>query len=149
MLLQSHVVNQKVWHRKLKRKAYDKLLKRTYASRIKNPSYKASLYRSIKKYQKTKKYKEFQEKQQLKRHKLREELFKKYGKVCNKCGFNDSRALQLDHKNGGGWKETISLSRQGVYKKALNDKNGNYQILCANCNWIKRIEKKEFNLRGK
>lgn len=75
------------------------------------------------------------------RDKLRGMVFDKLGKKCVKCGFSDIRALQIDHVNGGGKKEYESINNiRTLYKKILNDKNGNYQILCANCNWIKRHE---------
>lgn len=76
--------------------------------------------------------------------KLRMMVFEKFGKKCCRCGFDDIRALQIDHVNGGGVKE-YRLLRGGrnFYKKVLNDTNGSYQILCANCNWIKRSENNE------
>jgi len=80
---------------------------------------------------------------------LRFSIFKKYGSRCIKCGFSDWRALQIDHVNGGGKKETKNLSRIHYYQKVLQDTENRYQILCANCNWIKRIEKSELNLLGK
>lgn len=78
----------------------------------------------------------------LKRDKqLRSDLFKLLGgKKCKKCGFSDERALQFDHKRGGGCKDRKSykfyLNNPKLAKKTL-------QILCANCNWIKRFTKKE------
>jgi hypothetical protein len=59
-----------------------------------------------------------------------------------KCGFSDFRALQIDHKNGGGCAELKSLNWQNYHTKVLENPN-DYQILCANCNWIKRHEKNE------
>ena len=67
---------------------------------------------------------------------------------CAKCGFEDIRALQIDHINGGG---------TAHFKAIFNDRGGSnfyrwlkinsfpsgYQVLCANCNWIKRHENKE------
>ena len=79
--------------------------------------------------------------------KLREEIFKKHGNKCCKCGFNDKRALQIDHVNGGGHREIGSMGRHEFYLKVLNDDSGKYQLLCANCNWIKRIENNERNLK--
>jgi len=76
--------------------------------------------------------------------KLRRKVLSKYGSVCCTCGFSDHRALQLDHVNGGGTKESKAIGKLGVYRKALRDTEGLYQLLCANCNWIKRFE----NLEG-
>ena len=72
----------------------------------------------------------------------RDKVFEKLGDQCNQCGFSDKRALQLDHVNGGGTKERKKKSFM-LYKLAIEDINNNYQILCANCNWIKRYERQE------
>ena len=70
------------------------------------------------------------------------------GAKCNQCGFNDYRALHIDHINGGGNREKIMLGqasfplrfiREEIEKHGINK----YQVLCANCNWIKRHENKE------
>lgn len=66
------------------------------------------------------------------------------GGKCIRCGFNDVRALQIDHINGGGLKELRKVSPFTYYKKILIDTEMKYQLLCANCNWIKREEKKEW-----
>ncbi len=65
--------------------------------------------------------------------------------VCVGCGFLDIRALHIDHVNGGGGKEAISFG--GSYykkiRKKLEEGSKDYQVLCANCNQIKRIENHE------
>lgn len=78
--------------------------------------------------------------------KLREKVFEILGRVCRRCGFSDIRALQIDHKYGGGCKETRSMSQSAFLKKVLK-RPELYQILCANCNWIKRFEKNEVRQR--
>jgi len=72
----------------------------------------------------------------------KESVFDKLGRRCNKCGFTDSRALQIDHVNGGGRKEGGNRG-YSFYRDVLKDTTGKYQVLCANCNWIKRFDKKE------
>ena len=82
------------------------------------------------------------------RKRLRKEAIVAYGGCCNRCGFSDQRALQIDHRNGGGSKHMrriggssyllLWLKKRGFPKDA-------FQLLCANCNWIKRHENKEFN----
>ena len=68
------------------------------------------------------------------------------GGKCKRCGFDDDdRALQIDHINGGGNAEIKNM--KGNYQKVvlqsiLNSEN-KYQLLCANCNWIKRFERNE------
>jgi hypothetical protein len=68
-------------------------------------------------------------------------IIKKFGGKCKRCGFDDPRALQIDHVNNGGHKEYKKMSEFRYYKMVLEDTSGKYQILCANCNWIKRYEK--------
>ena len=66
-------------------------------------------------------------------------------------GCTEIRALQLDHINGGGTQElkvfrgattlyTYYILHPDVAKQRL-------QILCANCNWIKRYKMKEHTKR--
>lgn len=68
---------------------------------------------------------------------------RKLGAKCVKCGFADFRALQVDHVNGGGHAERTL--RKSIYRGIAVglDKIGRYQLLCANCNWIKRFENNE------
>ena len=62
------------------------------------------------------------------------------GLKCCRCGFSDYRALQIDHKNGRNRtkRESWSIFYTAVLKSPLT-----FQLLCANCNWIKRYEDKE------
>src|SRR3990167_7573567 len=55
------------------------------------------------------------------RNKLRDEIIIKFGNKCKRCGFNDKRALQIDHVNGGGCKETNGLSPATFYKKVAGE----------------------------
>lgn len=64
------------------------------------------------------------------------------GGKCVRCGFDDWRALQIDHVNGGGSAEFKSNGSRAAYKKAAAG-DPDYQLLCANCNWIKRYENNE------
>jgi len=62
------------------------------------------------------------------------------GEICSACGFSDRRALNIDHKYGGG---TKARNADGNYLRMYRDvvkHPENYQILCCNDNWIKRIE---------
>lgn len=78
---------------------------------------------------------------------IRDQVFTLLGEVCSHCGFADRRALQIDHVNGGGTKELRSLG-SAVNKKILSCNGAGYQILCANCNWIKRYTHCESNAGG-
>jgi len=81
---------------------------------------------------------------------LRQQVLRRFGGKCEKCGFNDRRALQIDHIHGDGAKERKIHSITGVrfYRKLLkltdSELNRNYQLLCANCQWIKRFENHEY-----
>ena len=59
------------------------------------------------------------------------------GGMCNRCGFNDVRALQFDHINNDGAEERRCVSL-GVYYHSIMAGRDDIQVLCANCNWIKR-----------
>lgn len=75
-------------------------------------------------------------------YRVREAVIAYLGGRCSRCGFTDPRALQVDHivpKNqGGGFKRHPTAE----YKAVLDGEPG-YQLLCANCNWIKRAENHE------
>lgn len=64
------------------------------------------------------------------------------GCKCARCGINDMRVLQLDHVNGGGTQENKRIHARGVAIRALENPT-DFQVLCANCNWIKRWERGE------
>lgn len=78
--------------------------------------------------------------------KIRLDILNLLGNKCNICGFNDNRALQIDHVNSNGSKERSSLQTHAYYNHVLSEiklGSNEYQLLCANCNWIKRYEKHE------
>ena len=80
---------------------------------------------------------------------LRRQVLDLLGGECVRCGFNDERALQVDHIDGGGNKERIALNgaNASVYRRVLATNGVGYQLLCANCNWIKRAERQEHGFR--
>lgn len=78
--------------------------------------------------------------------KNRNEAIEALGGRCVKCGMLDLRCLQIDHINGGGGKEIRSTGAYARYKwikSNVEEAKLKYQILCANCNWIKRDENNE------
>jgi hypothetical protein len=83
------------------------------------------------------------------RRKKRREVIDALGGKCIKCGCSDWRCLQIDHINGGGSIELKEFNKKRIqyYKKilelVLTGKNIDYQLLCANCNWIKKFENDE------
>ena len=74
---------------------------------------------------------------------LRQEILVLLGNACKRCGFDDARALQIDHIRGGGALEKKKIGTHTMYRKIIRDGGIGYQILCANCNWIKRAEIEE------
>lgn len=66
------------------------------------------------------------------------------GGSCVRCGFDDARALQVDHVNGNGAEERRAIG-SGTHRllREVKENAERYQLLCANCNWIKRHERGE------
>lgn len=74
------------------------------------------------------------------------------GGKCIKCGFTDIRALQLDHIHGHGNIITKHGANSGAiyhyylsHPEQMEELTTMYQVLCSNCNWIKRYENNESN----
>jgi len=61
---------------------------------------------------------------------------------CKRCGFSDYRALQIDHTfdDGSEERKTRLTSSQKKYFIKIKNNPERYQVLCANCNSIKRAE---------
>ena len=78
----------------------------------------------------------------------RQEIIDLLGGVCVECGFSDLRALQIDHINGGGHQERVKRGNGHTYYnhilREIDAGKELYQLLCANCNWIKRYEEHEY-----
>jgi len=77
----------------------------------------------------------------------KEKLFNLLGHTCVRCGFSDKRALHFDHINGDG-NEDRALGITGGSMYLFYNKNPDLalkklQVLCSNCNWIKRYENRE------
>lgn len=79
------------------------------------------------------------------REKLRLEILTHYGGSpprCACCGTDDVRVLAVDHINNDGAKHRkITGAGTGFY--LWLKRNGfpkGFQVLCMNCNWIKRLE---------
>jgi hypothetical protein len=87
------------------------------------------------------------------KEKLKAEVFEHYcpdGIKCAKCPFTDLRALTIDHINGDGYKHTFPSGKRMTGAPLYRwIKKHNYpkdlQVLCMNCQWIKRHENQEHN----
>ncbi len=79
--------------------------------------------------------------------KLRAQILSLLGGKCRRCGISDPRVLQIDHVNGNGYKEIRKYGTGHPYychvRRTVKAGGNEYQLLCANCNWIKRYEKNE------
>jgi len=65
--------------------------------------------------------------------------------ACIRCGFDDLRALSLDHINGGGYQHRKQVG-SGIHLYNWIIKNEfpeGFQTLCMNCQFIKRAVEKE------
>ena len=67
--------------------------------------------------------------------------------ICVRCGFDNIKALSIDHINGGGNKHRKQINRTSSHKfycwlKKQNFPEG-YQTLCMNCQLIKKVDEGE------
>ncbi len=88
------------------------------------------------------------------RDKLKLEVIKYYGNgeaKCLGCGFDDIRALCIDHIFNNGAEQRKSLKDKhfagALFLRWLRNNKypKGYQTLCANCNLIKEIERRNGN----
>lgn len=81
----------------------------------------------------------------------KEYVFLALGNKCFKCSLTDRRVLQVDHIDRNLRKTTkFKRGGKGLYAAIRRGEFplGGFQLLCANCNWIKRVENKEIQQRG-
>jgi len=73
---------------------------------------------------------------------LRIAIIAAFGSRCKTCGFDDPRALQIDHVANDGKQDRERFSHQYAYYRHVLDvgPGHQYQLLCANCNAIKAYE---------
>jgi hypothetical protein len=75
-------------------------------------------------------------------------ILKALGGKCSVCGFSDARALQIDHKRGGGTRMRRKLQGSRYYPAILAELHlGKYDLLCANHHAIKKANRKEHTRR--
>jgi len=63
---------------------------------------------------------------------------------CFHCFTSDLRLLSIDHIQDNGSEERRKLKRAEIFRKIIKmgreEASKEYQILCRNCNWLKRLE---------
>lgn len=66
---------------------------------------------------------------------------------CKHCGFTDMRALSVDHMAGDGADHRRGGTGSSLYKWLVhhNFPEG-FQVLCMNCQWIKRYDELGFSV---
>ena len=70
---------------------------------------------------------------------LRREVVAKLGSQCAGCDCHEPDLLHIDHVSGGGSVERRSIrNRCEYYRRMLVAPRGALQLLCPNCNWIKK-----------
>ena len=79
---------------------------------------------------------------------LKNQVLDLLGRRCAHCEYHaDSRALQIDHINGDGHiqrKTHRTMNGVSFYKHVVETGGRGFQVLCANCNTIKKFECKEY-----
>lgn len=73
---------------------------------------------------------------------LIEEL--KRGKICERCGYDDYRALQFHHKNPEEKKFSISdwvTWNKSIRVQQLDEEIAKCELICANCHQIEHYPK--------
>lgn len=92
---------------------------------------------------------EIQAKAKTKNLEVKKKTFSLLGGKCLRCGFLDIRALQIDHINGCevSAAERCKAKERGdaLYRAILRGEKdmSKYQLLCANCNVIKKFQNGE------
>lgn len=86
--------------------------------------------------------------QQRKRQLNKSIVFKHYGGVCSRCGFDDTRALTIDHADQRGSTHKMANGKRytgpWLYKWLIdNGMPDGFRTLCANCQMIVYHESKE------
>lgn len=76
-------------------------------------------------------------------------LVEALGNKCAQCGITDREVLQVDHVHGQGTRERKLFKNAYQHEKYVLEHidSGDYQLLCANCNWKKRHANKEHRYR--
>lgn len=93
--------------------------------------------------------------EQGRRDRIRAEVIRLLGGRCLRCGFDDARALHVDHVHDDGAHDRLqfggrrSYNTYGFFRAVIEAaSSGRYQLLCANCNTIKEWERKRSTRRN-
>jgi len=79
----------------------------------------------------------------------RRNLLKEMGNRCVRCACAEYEALHIDHVHDDGHKTWGSRGGSRLlYFKIIRQQPDRFQLLCANCNWLKRLESKSGQLEA-
>ena len=74
----------------------------------------------------------------LEYHRVRMAAVMALGGECVVCGYDDERALHIDHVHGGGARDRkVHGTGKSYLRHVAADTTGKYQLLCANCHYLK------------
>jgi hypothetical protein len=74
------------------------------------------------------------------RYKLRQDILDGYRRKCACCGETEEAFLTIDHVNNNGAAHRRSVKGENIYRSIRkNNYPPEYQLLCMNCNWAKRV----------
>jgi hypothetical protein len=83
---------------------------------------------------------------QQNRIRLKRLVIQRYGGRCEWCHTTDLDVLCIDHVDNSGGKHRKALGFKGssIYKwLRKHNYPKNFQVLCANCNWLKELERRK------
>lgn len=144
---QTHLEQMKEFEKKRRQKPKEREYKKNYDAMYQKKSKYKDYQKNYHKKLRDKHGEELNKKSREYHKKLRLAIISAYtnGTMKCKCGYTDIRALTIDHINGGGRQERKRIGSNSVFYNYLIKNNfpEGYQILCANCNTIKRIENNE------
>lgn len=129
--------HHRLWKQEWRRKNPDKVI----ANRVKHTAYMREYFKTY--------YPKNQKRISKYQREIRQERLKFvidfFGGKCIRCGFSDIRALQMDHTLGRNGEKRLGNidSRYSFVKTFPEEAKVKYQLLCANCNFIKREENGE------
>lgn len=77
----------------------------------------------------------------IKTRELRNRIIAEYGGCCICCGEDQEKFLQIDHINNDGNKHRREVGSKNMYVwlKQHGYPKDNFQLLCANCNYGKKL----------
>lgn len=80
----------------------------------------------------------------LYRQRVKQKAFRHYGSKCIRCGFSDIRSLSIDHIDGFSCLWPSKRRGTELYRWLIKRHfPKGFQLLCMNCQWIKRFENYE------